>query len=163
MDDVRTPDCAVSIAGEDVAGRLRRALLELRVVGTTDRSTDTVELRLAGGDGGAPLAAPPTGRELRVRLGYRESGLVDQGAYWHTETDIECAPERVVVVRATGADLRPGSALKTPRTRAWHDTTLGAVAEAWPDPAANGHWITTRVTHSLASAGYTTEITASAG
>ena len=123
-----TPECAVAVAGEDVTDRLRRALAELRVVSTTDRTTDTVEIALAG-DPGSVIAAPPTGRELRIALGYRESGLVDLGRYWHTETEIVCAPQSRVVVRATGADLRPNAPLKLPRTHAWHDTTLGAVLE----------------------------------
>lgn len=125
-----TPRCAVAVVdGPDVTDHVRRSLVELRAVSTTDRTTDTVEIALSAGDGGV-LAAPPTGRELAVSLGYAESGLVTLGRYWHTETEIECAPSPRIVVRATGADLRRNSALKTPRTRAWHDTTLGAVLDA---------------------------------
>lgn len=140
-----TPDCAVAVAGADITDRLRQTLAEVRVVSTTDRTTDTAEIRFAASD--AAIAAPPTGRELRVALGYRETGLVDLGAYWHSETDLECAPGPVVVVRATGADLRPDSAIKTPRTRAWHDTTLGALVEA----VAADHGLSPRIDPALAA------------
>lgn len=141
-----TPECAVAVAGEDVTDRLRQALVELRVVSTADRTTDTVEITLAG-DAGSVIAAPPTGRELRISLGYRESGLVDLGRYWHTETEIACAPQSRVVVRATGADLRANAPLKSPRTHAWHDTTLGAVLEQ----IAGRNALTLRVDAALAS------------
>ena len=103
--------------------------MEIRVVSTTDRTTDTVEIALAAG-AGSVIAAPPAGRELRVSLGYRETGLVEMGSYWHTETDVELAPVARVVLRATGADLRRDSGIKARRTRAWHDVTLGEVASA---------------------------------
>lgn len=138
-----TPECAIVVAGVDITERLRAALVELRVESTTDRTTDTVEITLAA-DGG--VAAPPLGRELRVSIGYRESGLVDLGSYWHTETEIECAPRSRTVVRATGADLRESSAVKTPRTRAWHDTTLRQILE---DIAAE-HGLALRIDAALA-------------
>ena len=138
-----TPAWTLAIGGDDVTEILRPHLVSLRLVSTTDRTTDTLEIAMTGD----AVAAPPTGRELRVAIGYRESPPpVDMGAYWHTATEIELVPPRLLI-RATGADLRPGSAIKTPRTQAWHDTTLGAVVSA----IAARHDLTPHVAAELAS------------
>ena len=122
-----TPDYSVRAGGDEISGRLKSALAELVVVRGTDRASDSVEITL--GDAAGDVAAPPTGRELSVWMGYAESDLVDMGTYWHSETDLEFAPARRLVIRATGADLRAGSALKAPRTRAWRDTTVGGIVQ----------------------------------
>lgn len=122
-----TPDYSVRVEGAEVAARLKAALAELVVVRGTERATDSVEIVL--GDAAGDFAAPPAGRELAVKMGYAESGLVDMGAYWHSETDLEFAPARRLTIRATGADLRAASALKAPRTRAWRDTTVGGIVQ----------------------------------
>lgn len=118
-----TPAYAVVADDTDVTGRLRQALAELRVTTTTDRTTDTVEIRLAGD----AVAAPPAGTALRVSVGYAQTGLIEVGLFLHSETEIELAPASRILIRGTGADLRPDSALKTPRSRAWGNTTLGAI------------------------------------
>lgn len=120
-----TPDYSVRAGGVDVSSRLKSALAELTVVRGTERASDSVEITL--GDAAGDLAVPPSGKELSVRMGYAETALIDMGDYWHSETELDIAPERRLVIRATGADLRAGSALKAPRTRAWHDTTIGDI------------------------------------
>ena len=122
-----TPDYSVRAGAEEISGRLKAALAELVVVRGTDRASDSVEITL--GDAAGGVAAPPAGRELSVWMGYAESDLVEMGTYWHSETDLEFAPVRRLVIRATGADLRAGSPLKAPRTRAWRDTTVGGIVQ----------------------------------
>lgn len=140
-----TPDFRAHIDGVDRTGAMRAALVELRVVTTSDRATDTVEIALA--DDAAPIDPPPRGSQIDVAIGYAESGgPVEMGRFWHTETDIELAPPSIRI-RGTGADLRPSSALKSPRTRAWHDTTLGAIVDA----VAAEHALTPRVGAALAA------------
>lgn len=140
-----TPAYQVTADDEDVTAAIRAALVELRVESTADRQSDSVEIVL--GDEGGTVAAPPTGRLLRVRIGYRESGLVDAGAYWHSETELEWAPRRLTV-RGVAADIRAASALKTPRTRSWHDTTVAALVEA----VAAEHGLDARVAGQYAAA-----------
>ena len=132
-----TPAWALEIDGEDWTARLRPHLASIRVETTTDRATDTLEIEFSG-DGA--LAAPPTGRELRPSLGYG-GDPVAMGRFVHTETEIELAPRRVRI-RATGADFRPASG-----TRAWHDTTVGAIVEA----IAAEHGLTPHVDAALAA------------
>lgn len=140
-----TPAYAVEADGEDMTAALRRHLVELRVESTADRKTDTVEIRVAGRRGA--VAVPPAGAELRVSMGYRERGPVAMGSYWHTETEIELAPTPAVVIRGTGANMGEQSALKTPRTHAWHDETMGAIVEA----VAARHGLTPHVAPALAA------------
>lgn len=138
-----TPAWSIVADDQDITERCLSHLAGLRVATTTDRTTDTVEITLAGG-----TAAPrPTGSEIRVSLGYAETRPVDMGAYWHTETEIETAPVPRVVLRATGADLGPQSRIKAPRSRAWDATTLGAVVSA----IAAEHGLTADVSAALAA------------
>ena len=122
-----TPDYEIIAAGRDWAPEIRRALIELRVESTTDRTSDSVEIVL--GDEAGAVAAPPTGQLLAVRIGYAESGLADAGEYWHSETELEFAPRRVTI-RGVAADITAASAMKAPRARAWHDTTVEAIVRA---------------------------------
>lgn len=123
-----TPAYEIVAGGEDWTAAIRRALVELRVESTADRNADSVEIVL--GDEAGEVAAPPTGRLLAVRIGYAESGgLQDAGDYWHSETEIEFAPRRVTI-RGVGADFRASATIKAPRTRAWHDTTVDAIVRA---------------------------------
>ena len=136
-----TPAWTLALDGEDVTARLKPHLASIRVQTTTDRTTDSLEIECAEG---APLAAPPTGRKLRPSLGYEGRPLVPMGEFWHTETELELVPRRIRI-RATGADFRPQSGIRAPRTRAWHDTTLGAIVEE----IAAEHGLTPRVDAAL--------------
>ena len=138
-----TPAFRLDVEGEDVTERVRRHLVELRVTLTADRSSDTLQVTLSDAPG--VLARPGAERALRVRLGYRETGLTALGVYYHSETDVELVPRRMVL-RATAADFRSVSTLKAPRSRSWQATTLGRVVA---DVAA-GHGYEPRVAPALA-------------
>ena len=99
-------------------------LIELNVTLTSDRASDTMEIELE--DAAGALVIPAAERELRVSLGYRDSGLSAMGVYFHDETERQLAPGRLTI-RATAADWRRRSALKAPRSRAWDDVSLGAL------------------------------------
>ena len=140
-----TPAFQLDVEGEDVTDRVRRHLVELRVTLTADSASDSLQITLSDAPG--VLARPAAERAVRVRLGYLETGLVALGVYYHSETDIELIPRRLVL-RATAADLRRGSTLKAPRSRAWQATTLGQVVAA----VASEHGYEPRVAPALAGA-----------
>lgn len=149
-----TPAWRLSVDGEDATAALSVHVASIRVETTTDRTTDSLEIECAEN---AALAAPPTGRKLRPSLGYEGRQLVPMGEFWHTETDLELVPRRLRI-RATGADFRPQSGIRAPRTRAWHDTTLGAIVEE----IAAEHGLAPRVdaalgAHAIAHADQTAE------
>lgn len=139
-----TPAFSLIAGAADVTERVRRHLVELRVTLTSDSASDTVQLTIS--DTARALARPVAEREIRVSLGYRETGLVALGAYFHSETDVEFAPRRMVL-RATAADFRRRATLKAPKTRDWQATTLGRMVDA----IATEHGYTARVDASLAS------------
>ena len=140
-----TPAFRLDVEGEDVTDRVRRHLVELRVTLTADSTSDSLQVTLSDAPG--VLARPAAERELQVSLGYRETGLTALGVYYHSETDIELVPRRMVL-RATAADFRRRSTLKAPRSRAWQATTLGQVVA---DVAA-AHGYEPRVASALAGA-----------
>lgn len=119
-----TPAFRLDVEGEDVTDRVRRHLVELRVTLTADSASDSLQLTLSDAPG--VLASPAAERAIRISLGYRETGLQALGVYYHSETDIDLIPRRMVL-RATAADFRRRSTLKAPRSRAWQAVTLGQV------------------------------------
>lgn len=140
-----TPAFQLDVEGEDVTDRVRRHLVELRVTSTSDEASDSLQLTLSDAPG--VLARPAAEREVRVSLGYRETGLTACGVYYHCETDIELVPRRLIL-RATAADLRSRSTLKAPRSRAWQAATLGQVVA----DIAKAHGYEPRVAPALAGA-----------
>ena len=139
-----TPDFSVIAGSEDVTSIIRNGFASLRLSSSLDGSADILEIEL--GDTAGHLAMPDPGRELRVSLGYRETGLRELGVYVHVESRADLVPSRLTV-RATATDLTHRSEWKSQRTRAWHDLTLGDVVER----LASGHGLQATVATSLAS------------
>ena len=121
---VRTPAFEVRADGVDVTRMIEKHLVDLRVTLTSDKISDTLELVLS--DAGDGLAIPTAERELRVSLGYRDSGLELMGVYYHSESEVELAPRRLTM-RATAADLRRRSTYKAPKSRSWDNVSLGSL------------------------------------
>ena len=119
---LRTPAFTVKAGDADVTRAVDERLVELRITLTSDRASDTLELELE--DTAGELAIPAAERELRVSLGYRDSGLTPMGVYYHDESERQLVPRRITV-RATAADFRRRSSLKAPRRRSWDDVSLG--------------------------------------
>lgn len=140
---MRTPAFRISAGGADVTRIVEQHLVRLRLSSTSDRTSDTLELEIS--DSNNRLAAPTTERELKVSLGYRDSRLVDMGVYFHSESEIQLAPARLIV-RATAADFRSRSSLKAPKRRSWDDVALGSLVRA----IAAEHGYTARVHSRLA-------------
>ncbi len=139
-----TPRYSVLAGDDDITSAVREHLVSLRLSGSLDGSADILEIVLD--DAAGRLAVPDPGRELRVSLGYRESGLREMGVYVHVESRLDLAPSRLTVT-ATAADLTRGGEWKSQRTRAWHDTTLGDVVER----LAGDHGLQATVDASIAS------------
>ena len=138
------PAWRLDVEGENVTARVREHLVELRVTLTSDTTSDTLQITLS--DVLGVLARPAAERELRLSLGYRDTGLTALGVYYHSETDVDLVPRRMVL-RATAADLRRARSFKAPRSRAWPATTLGQVVAA----IAAEHGYTSRVAPALAA------------
>lgn len=124
---LRTPAFRILAGDDDVTRAVQEHLVQLRLTITSDRASDTLEFELS--DAVGRLAAPAAERELEVSVGYKDSGLVPMGVYFHSESEIQLAPRRLTV-RATAADFRRRSSLKAPRRRSWDNVSLGDLVSA---------------------------------
>ena len=114
------PDWRILADGQDATAKMRDRLLRLTVTDEAGNDSDAVEIELDNRDGA--LALPRTGAELRVFLGWQGAGLTDMGLYVVDEIRTSGMP-RTLVIAAKAADMR--ASFKAPKTRSWHDTTLG--------------------------------------
>jgi hypothetical protein len=120
-----TPDFRILADSVDVTAAIRARLLSLSMTDEAGWQSDRFEFSID--DRGGTVAMPATGARLEVSLGYRETGLAPLGAFVVDEVVIS-APPMTMTVRAKAADMR--RTLKEARTRAWHETTFGAIVAA---------------------------------
>ncbi len=116
------PDFAFALGGADRTDQLRRLLAELRVVTTTDRESDSVEIAIS--DHVRELAEPRRGREIEVRLGYDDVSLLGTGVMnWNRVID----PRQItdIYLLAMAAERQGGAALLAPPPPVW------SPASAW--------------------------------
>lgn len=135
------PRYRISVGGDDITDRLRGRLISLSL--TDNRGTEADQLDLVLDDHDGLLDIPPHGAQLRVAIGWSDTGLVDKGLFTVDETVHSGAPDQLTI-RARSADLRDGLAAK--RERSWHATTLGAIAQS----IAAAHGLTPSIAAGLA-------------
>lgn len=136
------PLCRLVVNGTDITAAVEKRLVELTLTDNRGMEADQLDVALSDHDG--KLAIPPRGAELRLWLGWSDSGLVDKGVFTVDELEHSGAPD-TLSIRARSADLRGD--LKTRREQSWHATTLGAVLTA----IAARHNLTPQVEASLAA------------
>lgn len=121
---------AVSLAlegGADLADKIDPRLVELTLSEKRGEDADQLDIVLQNHDG--LLEIPVPGRTLLLSLGWVSgdsvpTGLVDKGRYTVDEVSEEGPPD-IVTIRARSADLT--GKYRKRRTKAWKDTTLGAL------------------------------------
>lgn len=136
------PLCRLVVNGTDITAAVEKRLVELTLTDNRGMEADQLDVMLSDHDG--RLAIPPRGAELRLWLGWSDSGLVDKGTFTVDELEHSGAPD-TLSIRARSADLRGD--LKTRREQSWHATTLGAVLSA----IASRHNLKPQVEASLAA------------
>lgn len=119
------PDFRILADSADVTAAIRDRLLELSVTDEAGTTSDTVKIDLDDRDGA--VAIPRKGAELEISLGYVESGLAWFGRYVVDEVALESPPARLSV-SGKAADMQ--KSLKAPKTRAWHNVTIGSLVGA---------------------------------
>jgi phage protein D len=127
---VFTPVFRVLADDRDITGKIADRLVSLTVTDEAGSTSDTVRIMLDDRD--QVFGIPPTGAQLTVGLGYKETGgPVDMGVYIVDELTFE-GPDRRFSISAKAGDsfdrTAPGR-LKAPKSRSWHDTTLGAIVQ----------------------------------
>ena len=117
-----TPVFRITVDGKDIAQRISPRLISLELTDNRGLEADQLSITLSDHDG--LLAMPATGAQLRLWLGWSDTGLVDKGSYTLDEIEHSGAPD-TLSLRARSADLR--KSLKIRRERSWSNTTLGEV------------------------------------
>lgn len=122
-----TPAFRIVSDGEDITGLIKDRLISLRINDQAGQQSDSLEISLDDRDKLLPI--PRSGAWLRVWLGYSDNGQlpVYMGAFAVDEVDLSMGP-RSMVVKATAAQTAP-ELVKQQRSKSWHDTTLGAIAQ----------------------------------
>ena len=122
-----TPAFRIVSDGEDITSLISDRLVGLRINDQAGQQSDSLEITLDDRDHLLPV--PRSGAWLRVWLGYSSNGQlpVYMGAFAVDEVELSMGP-RSMVVKATAAQTAP-ELVKQQRTKSWHNTTLGAIAQ----------------------------------
>jgi uncharacterized protein len=124
-----TPDYKIEANSKDVTAAIRSRLISASIADHEGLQSDTFEMMLDDRDNAVEL--PATGAELKVWLGYRETGLELMGLYIFDEADLDGPPDTLTLnakaAHVGNSETLKGfkAALKEHKTRSWHETTLG--------------------------------------
>ncbi|MFC5372902.1 contractile injection system protein, VgrG/Pvc8 family [Brevundimonas faecalis] len=136
------PDFRLTVGSDDRSAVFRSRLMRIVVTDNSGEDADTVEIVLD--DAGNIIDPPKRGVVLGVSLGWAGGELSYLGRFTVDEAEPEGPPD-IITIRAKAADMRAG--LKAQQTRAWHDTTIGAIVAK----IAADHGLTPAVASDLAS------------
>lgn len=116
------PAYDLTVDGQNVTASLRGRLSSLTLTDNRGFEADQLDIVLDDTDGRLDL--PPRGAEIRLALGWQDTGLEDKGSYIVDEVEHSGAPDQLTI-RARSADLRGG--LSTQMERSFHGKTLGDI------------------------------------
>lgn len=125
------PAARISANGVDITTKLidprsqRAILASLTITDEAGIKSDTLELEIDNRPGldGAVFAVPPIGSELEVWLGYEPAPL--RMGRFRVDDWTKSGPPSVIRISAKSAELT--TAIKSPKRRSWHDTTVGSI------------------------------------
>jgi phage protein D len=121
---------------------LQRQLVSLHITDESSVKSDSCEIVLDDRD--STIAVPQTGANLRVSLGYEDTGLTLMGTYIVNEIWISGAPNRVSI-RTHAADLQSSLKEKISDSFVWQ--TIGNLVEF----ISNKHGLIPKIARDLAS------------
>ncbi|MCW8966888.1 MAG: contractile injection system protein, VgrG/Pvc8 family [Candidatus Pacearchaeota archaeon] len=146
-----TPDWQLIINGQDVSDRFENRLISISLRDSRGFEADQVDIVVDDSDD--TLQLPNVDATLQLKIGWagigranKNQNLVDKGEFKITEIEHTGAPD-TITIRALSADIKSG--LLSQKTKAWHDTTLGAIISSIADKhglkTAIGPQLSTRV------------------
>lgn len=136
-----TPDYRIEIEGKDKTALFHDRVTRLEIVDNDGMEADTLTLVLDDRDYKMPL--PEFDEIIKIELGYKGENLVYMGSFAVNETSVGIHP-KILTVRAKSADMI--DTLKEPKTRPWHDKTLGQIGSE----VATEHGLTPAINESVA-------------
>lgn len=117
-----TPIFQIIADGADVTGNISDRLISIEVIDEDGENADCVTIQVDNRDDLVEL--PAMDASLEIWLGYRETGLSMMGRFSVDRRGGD-GPVQTLTIRATAADMK--GAIRSPRTRAWENKTLGDI------------------------------------
>lgn len=123
-----TPILLVTVDGQPVASPFFSRLVELKLRDEEGDAVDSLNLKFDDADNA--VALPRKGARIGVRLGYKETGVVDKGLFQVETTPIEGDVEtgEFISVTANAVDLRKDA--KGEGRKAYENKNLGTIIRA---------------------------------
>ncbi len=116
----------LTIQGIDRTTEVKQRLISLSVTDKSAKETDELSLTLSDHDGKLPL--PSKGNQIRLWLAMPDTGeLIDKGSFIIDEAEHSGTPDQMNI-RAKSANFK--SSLKTKRSKSYHKSTLGDIAQS---------------------------------
>nr|DAJ31458.1 MAG TPA: tail protein [Bacteriophage sp.] len=119
-----TPAAELTIDGRRFGTQAMSRIISISL--TDKRGFEADELTIELDDHDGTLAIPKTGSKITLKLGYKETGLVEKGEYLVSEFTASGSPDRLSIT-ARAADL--AEALAEQVEKSWHKQTLYQIIE----------------------------------
>lgn len=120
-----TPQAELTIDGRRFGTQAMSRIISISL--TDKRGFEADELTIDLDDHDGTIAIPKTGSKITLKLGYKETGLVEKGEYLVSEFTASGSPDRLSIT-ARAADL--AEALAEQVEKSWHKQTLYQIIEA---------------------------------
>lgn len=120
-----TPAAELTIDGKRFGTQAMSRIISISL--TDKRGFEADELTIELDDHDGTIAIPKTGSKITLKLGYKETGLVEKGEYLVSEFTASGSPDRLSIT-ARAADL--AEALAEQVEKSWHKQTLYQIIEA---------------------------------
>ena len=119
-----TPQAELTIDGRRFGTQAMSRIISISL--TDKRGFEADELTIELDDHDGTIAIPKTGSKITLKLGYKETGLVEKGEYRVSEFTASGSPDRLSIT-ARAADL--AEALAEQVEKSWHKQTLYQIIE----------------------------------
>lgn len=119
-----TPQAELTIDGKRFGTQAMSRIIS--IILTDKRGFEADELTIELDDHDGSLAIPKTGSKITLKLGYKETGLVEKGEYLVSEFTASGSPD-ILSITARAADL--AEALAEQVEKSWHKQTLYQIIE----------------------------------
>ena len=119
-----TPAAELTIDGKRFGTQAMSRIISISL--TDKRGFEADELTIELDDHDGTIAIPKTGSKITLKLGYKETGLVEKGEYLVSEFTASGSPDRLSIT-ARAADL--AEALAEQVEKSWHKQTLYQIIE----------------------------------
>lgn len=113
-----TPVCLISVDGKPVSGLFMSRLVSCTVTDNEGVSSDSVAIVL---NDSPPATIPRKGASISVRMGHRETGVADMGAFVAEEIEVSMLPYTMSI---TGKAAEMRGKAKEHREKHWDNKTI---------------------------------------